>query len=145
MLSFQSHLGLISTPNRLVSVSLNKNFQSHLGLISTGINVKCQKCGYTLSIPPWSDFNSSVMRSHGSQKSGLSIPPWSDFNRRYRLYLPSLRSLLSIPPWSDFNSTSNLCCSPLHSSFQSHLGLISTVAPRRSACRGYNPFNPTLV
>ena len=79
-----------------------QGFQSHLGLILTRCFGKNHSVGRSVSIPSWSDFNSSDYK------------------------VVSRHREISIPSWSDFNTQMAIINKRIFSEFQSHLGLILT-------------------
>ena len=100
--------------------------QSHLGLISTPYRLVHFERFNRLSIPSWSDFNRKKDDRTENLLDILSIPSWSDFNSPATLKTESREKFLSIPSWSDFNKKTITAKISLRQDFQSHLGLIST-------------------
>ena len=120
-------------------------FQSHHGLILTGKPADMPFHPHTISIPPWSYFNLTLLlfqwtcgfifQSHHGLILTSFLPKWNSNN-----------NVISIPPWSYFNATWNAgVIADGTTIFQSHHGLILTMRIRSDCLLLLSHFNPTMV
>ena len=100
-----------------------QKFQSHNGLILISILIYIIMHIIHISIPQWSDFNTSS-KTYIHRAFFISIPQWSDFNDTRILESQIKYFRISIPQWSDFNYISYDRATPKYNWFQSHNGLI---------------------